>query len=257
MKKIFLTFSFALTSAISVPFATSIPLHAQSVVNALYEATVTDAKTGAAVDVQYTITTVSSGKKKTGKVSASKGGFQEILKPGETYTITLYEYNIFKTTETFSIPPATKYTTHKGAFKVRLMAKGEQIFAESCFQPNQSHITNELKFNELIELLRENRSLEVALSIAPDGKFSAPPKPKSAPKPAKGKKSEPVAPQTDSPAASLDAKTALAQDRIAAIKKLIEAKDASLLKQVQFIVATVDQKPNVVCTIAEVVNKFK
>jgi archaellum component FlaF (FlaF/FlaG flagellin family) len=218
--------------------------------NILLQGKIVDEKTGQPVIAKYAITG-GAGKTLKGK-SLADGSFKQILQAGESYTITFNEYNVIKSTTTFAIPATDKYYEEKKDFAVRVLHTGDMLLSLDAFDSGKPSLTTSARteLEKIVTMLKENRGLDVQMTVAAD----VPPKAaKAAPKKAKkGKKAEPE----ETPVA--DSSPSLVQARIDAVRAHLEQVDASAAKRVNFISSpTPNDNVNLVVTIGEVKNKFE
>lgn len=220
--------------------------------NILLQGKIVDDKTGQPVVSKYAITGGTSGKTLKGK-SLADGSFKQILQAGESYTITFTDYNVIKSTANFAIPATDKYYEEKKDFSVRVLRTGDPLLSLDAFDAGKSSLTAAARaeLEKIVTMLKENRSLDVQLTVAAD----VPPKAaKAAPKKKakKGKKDEPEA------APVVDSNPSLVQSRLDMVRTQLEQIDASAVKRVTFISSpTPNDNVNLVVTVGEVKNKFE
>ncbi len=204
-------------------------------------------------DVQ--ITAKSSGKKYTVKVNSKSGDFLQPLASGETYFLSFQAYHIYKKVDTLDIPSTSKYREEKRNYKVRSIVAGESIANLCAFEPGQSEISpaNMVQMRELLELIKQNRELQVVISVAPEQNPPSPVEPKkpakAAKKVTKGKKQAEVVETVEPVAAPPSPDALLAQlneTRLTVLRKFFsEAKNFELrvrIEQGSPMIATAGQK---------------
>ena len=156
---------------------------------------VTDELTGKPVGKEMDIiaTSKNTGKKLTVKVNSKTGEYLQPMTSGDTYTLTFTSYAVYKKTEVLDIPPTNKYREEKHDYKVRSIIQGSEIVNLNAFDVGQSTISPEAtqKLHETIDVLKQNKELNVVVKILQEQNPPPPPVPakkavKS--KPAKGKK---------------------------------------------------------------------
>ncbi len=213
-----------------------------------------DEKTGQPVEARYVIATP-SGKNLKGK-STADGSFKQVLNAGESYTITFNDYNVVKTASGFSMPASDKYYEEKKEFRVRMLRTGDQLLSIVGFDKSQSSLTTAAvsELTKIAELLKENRSIEINMTVAADElpKKQAPKA--KAKKQKKGKKADVVAEE----APATDASVSLVQARADALRKQMEQFDASIVKRITFINSpSPSASATLVVDIGQVKNKFE
>lgn len=229
-----------------------VPAHARQL-TVLLQGKLLDEKTGQPVEARYIIATP-SGKNLKGK-STADGSFKQVLNAGESYTITFNDYNIMKTVSEFSMPASDKYYEEKKEFRVRVFRSGDQLLTLVGFDKGKASVTASAtaELKKIVDIMKENRSLEISVTVAADElpkKEAAKPKAK---KQKKGKKSEDTAP---APAAN-DA-AAVVQARVDELRKQIEQMDAAVAKRVKYINSTTPSATaTLVVVVGEVKNKFE
>lgn len=213
-----------------------------------------DEKTGQPVEARYVIATP-SGKNLKGK-STADGVFKQVLNAGESYTITFNDYNIVKMVSEFSMPASEKYYEEKKEFRVRVLRSGDQLLSIVGFDKSKPSLTSAAvgELAKIAELLKENRSLEINMTVAADElpkKEASKAKPK---KQKKGKKTEAAVEETP----TADASATLVQARVDALRKQMEQIDAGVVKRITFINSpSPSASATLVVNIGQVKNRFE
>ncbi len=213
-----------------------------------------DEKTGQPVEAKYVIATP-SGKNLKGK-STADGSFKQVLNAGESYTITFNDYNIVKMVSEFSMPASEKYYEEKKEFRVRVLRSGDQLLSMAGFDKSKPSLTQGAvsELTKIAELLKENRSLEINMTVAADEVPKKEATKSKSKKQKKGKKTETVVDQA--PAA--DAAASLAQARVDALRKQMEQIDAAVVKRITFINSpSPSASATLVVDIGQVKNRFE
>lgn len=110
----------------------------------------------------------SEGKKYFCKSNSTDGVFQQILQPGESYTLT-YDghYAADEASEGFTLPSTTQYTEITKNFKLKKVDKGYPVLNAAVFKANDSEISDKGKASLLSvkEFMIFQRKLELNLTI--------------------------------------------------------------------------------------------
>lgn len=179
----------------------SLPAAAQVGVTALIKTTLINAKTNAPLQTKYEI--ISGGKlglasKITGK-SNSEGKFENIFKPGETYTVYCKLTDGVAAPFSFSVPASTEYFEIGQTLPIKILKPGDAIGEWTLFGTGKSTLVSESELEGILAFVRGNRGLSVTINVSGDVVVAAAKgKPAKKPKPSKKSKNPaPVAPVTD------------------------------------------------------------
>lgn len=236
-----------LATVIAVMSAVSVASALQTV---LLQGRVVDQQTGQPVSVRYVISS-SSGKNLKGK-STADGTFKQVVNAGESYTITFNNFDILKTSVDFSIPPSDTYYEEKKDFAVRVLRTGDQLLSMAAFENGTSSLKPEARaeLEKLAAMLKENRGLEVSMTVAGDEA------PKKTVKKSSKKKGKKAVQEDDASAAG--GSSALVQARVDALRRQMEQIDASVVKRITFVNSpSPSATANLVVAVGEVKNRFE
>jgi hypothetical protein len=106
----------------------------------LFHGMAIDEKTKSPIEVRYEISNT-DGQKFRGK-SMADGTFQQVLKPGQTYTISFMGKNIYRTPEVIALRASDKFYEEKRTFPVRRLAPGQQIEAMNLFKTGSAEMNS-------------------------------------------------------------------------------------------------------------------
>lgn len=180
----------------------SLPAVAQVGVTALIKTTLINAKTSAPLQqTKYEI--ISAGKlglasKISGK-SNSEGKFENIFKPGETYTVYCKLTDGVAAPFSFSVPASTEYFEIGQTLPIKILKPGDAIGEWTLFGTGKSTLVSESELEGILAFVRGNRGLSVTINVSGDVVVAAAKgKPAKKAKPAKkSKNAAPAAPVTD------------------------------------------------------------
>ncbi|MCX7879292.1 MAG: hypothetical protein N2517_01365 [Ignavibacteria bacterium] len=135
-------------------------------VQVILQGKVTDEYTGNPVPVTIEFRT-SSGKKFKIKSNPLTGFYQQVFNSGETIEVILYEWDVIRKTEKFSIPDTNKYAEFERNFTVRHLKEGLQAFKYDGFEKNSANLNSEIesKILELEEVLKFNRNVKFSILV--------------------------------------------------------------------------------------------
>ncbi|MBK9250029.1 MAG: hypothetical protein IPM69_18470 [Ignavibacteria bacterium] len=183
-------------ASIALMLGMSLSVTAQVGVTALIRTTLINAKTNAPLQVKYEI--ISSGNlgvtpKTIGKTN-SEGKFENIFKPGETYTIYCKPTDGVAAPYTFSVPASTEYYEIGQTLPIRILKQGDAIGEWTLFGAGKSTLSSEKELEGVLTLVRGNRGVAVTINISDDMPVATKGKPKKAKKPTKKSKNAPPVP---------------------------------------------------------------
>ncbi len=186
-------------------------------------------------DIDMVIQSKNTGKKYVTKVNSKSGEYLQPLSSGDVYTITFSSYAVFRKQEVLDLPPTPKYREEKHDYKVRSIIQGQNIASVAAFDAGQHGISAaaQSKMNDVLEIVKQNRDLNVVVRINLEQIPPPPPvkKDKTVAKKTKGKKGveapAPVAESAPQPVVETDA--SLFDHRVETLKAFFaEAKSANI-----------------------------
>ena len=147
----------------------TITLQAQST-TVLLKGIITDTKTGKPVGTNYEITDQSGNKVADAKSNPRTGEYSSALKPGASYSIFFYGFDILKSTKQFTLQPASQYQEIEMNFSVDKLESGMELYSLSAFQNGSNELTAEAKaaIEDTKAILKGNRNLHIEITILPD-----------------------------------------------------------------------------------------
>ncbi|MES2766777.1 MAG: hypothetical protein V4642_12965 [Bacteroidota bacterium] len=205
------TNAFFKTAALAAIFiaANSFTALAQMGTNVLLQGIAIDGKTKSPVEIRYEINNSSSGQRIRGK-SLNDGSFQQVLKPGETYTISFTGKNIYRAPEAIALRPSEKYYEEKRTFEIIKLTPGHQLAAISLFKTGTAEMEPEATavLKTILSGVKNEDIPSVVISVANDPVVKG----AKAPKPVKGAKKSKKAPVVN-----------IQKDRVAALTEFVGA----------------------------------
>ncbi len=136
----------------------SVAVYAMSV-QAVLNGKIVDKTTNKPVTVSYLIKNVNSDAEVQGK--AMNGEYQAVLEAGNTYEITLWSFDTWRLSETFTMRDSKEYYEEQKNFEVMALAKGKQLFAWDLFDGAALTAKGKKTFEEFLNDMRTNRAVYV------------------------------------------------------------------------------------------------
>lgn len=130
-------------------------------VQAVLNGAILDSVSNKPVEVSYVIKDVNSDTEIQGK--AANGVYQAVLEAGKTYDMTMWSFNTWRQTETFTMRASNDYYEEKKNFSVLVLDKGVELFAWNLFDGGGSNLSAKGKasFKEFLDDMKMNRAVYV------------------------------------------------------------------------------------------------
>lgn len=150
-------------------FAQSVSVLAQMGTNVLFQGTAIDEKTKSPIEIRYEINHTSGGQKFRGK-SMADGSFQQVLKPGETYTISFTGKNIYRAPELITLRPSEKYYEEKRTFAIMKLTPGQQLAAINLFKSGTAEMNADERdiVKSILSGIKNEDIASLVISVAGD-----------------------------------------------------------------------------------------
>lgn len=135
-------------------------------VQVLLKGTVYDEYTNKPVGLMIELKT-NKGKWFKIKSDSVTGKYQQVFQSGEEIDITLYDWDVVRTSFKLKLPDTSKYAEFEHDFKVKHLTVGLNAFEWDCFQSGESEITQFGKelIKSLDEVLKFNRNVKFTVYV--------------------------------------------------------------------------------------------
>jgi hypothetical protein len=117
--------------------------------------------------VECTVEFRSENGKKIRVNTQTDGLYQQVLNSGETYEVYLYNWDVIRKNENYTVPDLEEYQEVSKDFFVKKLAKGNKVYDLNFFDNNSSSLngTSESFLKELNTIMRFNRHVEFDIHI--------------------------------------------------------------------------------------------
>jgi hypothetical protein len=117
--------------------------------------------------VECTVEFRSEDGKKIRINTQTDGLYQQILNSGETYEVYLYNWDVIRKNEFYTVPDLEDYQEVHKDFSVKKLEKGNKVYDLNFFDNNSSSLngTSESFLKELNTIMRFNRHVEFDIHI--------------------------------------------------------------------------------------------
>ncbi len=102
------------------------------------------------------------------KIETQKDGFyQQVLTSGDVYEVYLYNWNVLRKSESYTVPDLDQYQEIHKDFKVVKLEKGNKVYALDFFENSSSSLNGESEkvLKELNTTMRFNRNVKFDFHI--------------------------------------------------------------------------------------------